>query len=79
MSTILDIIQQTTDLQSAVDAKQQDIADAFAVKNQTISDQAATIVDLQNQLANAGSQAQIDQIAGSLTAIQSDVASTPTA
>lgn len=73
MGKIEDLQQAATDLQSALDAKQDQIATKLAADKQTIADLQA-IVDAGNGVTDEQLQGIIEQ----LTASREDLAATPT-
>lgn len=69
MATIAQLSAKVDDLQSALDAEQQQIADAIATLNQTVS-------DLQALVADGGTEADRQAVADKLDAVISDLEAT---
>ncbi len=59
----------TQDLKDAAVAEAQAHAAAIAAKDQTIAERDATIVDLQNQLANAPTPQALDEVKAAIEGI----------
>lgn len=69
MATIQELTAQVDDLQVALDAEQQQIADAIAALNQSIADLTALV-------AEGGTAAERQALADKLTAIKTDLEGT---
>jgi len=72
MSKIDELNQTVTDLQTSVDAKQEQIAAAIAAFEQTIA-------DLTAQIGTGVTDAQLQTVIDNLTAAKTDLEATPTA
>lgn len=57
------------ELKAKIAAERQQYIDAIAAKDQIIAERDATIADLQNQLANAVTPAQLDELATDIDGI----------
>lgn len=69
MATIQDLTAQVDELQAALDAEQQQIADAIAALQQTIT-------DLQEMVADGGTAEERQALSDKLTAIKADLEAT---
>lgn len=69
MATVQELTDKIAEVQAALDAEQQQVADAIAALN-------ATIADLQAQLAAGATPEQLQGFIDSLTAIKTDLEGT---
>jgi uncharacterized protein (DUF3084 family) len=73
MATIAELNEKVTDLQTSIDAKQQQISDAIAVFNKTIADLKAQI-----EAGGAATPEQLQTVVDSLESAKADLESTAT-
>lgn len=78
MPTIAELSAKVDELQTALDAEQQQVADLLAEKNTTIETLNSTITDLQAQVANGGTEADRQAVLDKLTSLKADLESTVT-
>lgn len=76
MSKITDLQDQVDVLQQAVDAEQTQIALLLEGQQSTISQLEAVIADLEAQVAELGSPAELQEVLDQVKAIKADVEST---
>ena len=74
--TTAELSAKVDELQSALDAEQQQVADLLAEKNSTIETLNATITDLQAQVADGGTPEERQAILDKLTTLKSDLEAT---
>jgi uncharacterized membrane-anchored protein YhcB (DUF1043 family) len=76
MASIKDLTAQVDDLQVALDAEQQQVADLLAANTTAISNLEQTVADLQALLADGGTAEERQALADKITAIKADLEST---
>lgn len=76
MPTLEEISAKADELQTALDAEQQQVTDLLAQKDSTIATLDATIIDLQSQVADGGTAEQRQAILDKLTTLKTDLETT---
>lgn len=81
MPTLQELSAKVDELQVALDAEQQEVADLIAARDAAITTLNATVADLQAQVASGGTeadrQAVIDKLNSAITDLQSTVTPSP--
>lgn len=76
MPTLEEISAKADELQTALDAEQQQVADLLAQKDTTINTLNETIAELQTQLADGGTAEQRQAVLDKLNGLKTDLEST---
>ena len=76
MPTLQELSDKVDELQVALDAEQQQVADLLAAKDATIATLNSTIADLQALVAAGGTEAERQAILDKLTTLKTDLEST---
>lgn len=76
MPTIDELSAKVDEVQTALDAEQQQVKDLLAEKDQTIETLNGVITDLQGQVADGGTTEQRQALLDKLTALKTDLEST---
>lgn len=76
MPTIDELSAKVDEVQEALDAEQQQVADLLAEKNSTIETLNGVVADLQNQLADGGTTEQRQAVLDKLNTLKADLEAT---
>lgn len=76
MPTLQELSNQVDELQTALDAEQQQVADLLAEKNSTIETLGNTITELEALVAAGGTEEERQAVLDKLTSLKNDLEST---
>lgn len=76
MPTIDELSAKVDEVQAALDAEQQQVADLLAEKNSTIETLNGVVADLQTQLADGGTTEQRQAVLDKLNSLKADLEAT---